>query len=534
MKKMKRIIIAASLLLFMAGCDKRFEEINTNPYAIKSINDPGMLLTNILRNTATAGNWDAESTIIQHFVLPYNLGATMGFNFNDNNLGQSAAPWGVYLGVLRTTHALINYVKDNPARSNLYNMARIWRAYHYMWLVDHYGDVPYTEAERGQSEGLFYPKYDKGADIYLDLRKEIKEATDALDASKDNNSRFDIFVPSNATTATEITLWKRLGYSLLLRLGMRYTKIDENKAKEIVREAYTGGVMQSTADDIYVRNTNVAGGADVNFTNGRMGGVRGTNPYTYHVAEPIVTTLKNLRDPRLKFIAAYYSPFQSTAPNITNPDTTTDHQFGFPVGYLVGNNWNASAPGFRQKASGETGEPFSQLNYNVVAHTTTPSVIITNAQTQLLLAEAAYRGYLTGLPGVLTPKQYYEAGIISSMDAYAYFPNTAGALPTATEKANYLANPGVAYNDADALRLINTQYWIDGFNNGHEAWCNWRRSGFPVLQPNLFNNNLNGGFIRRFVYPIKETTANTANYDAAVAGLGGPDFLTTRVFWDKP
>jgi hypothetical protein len=530
MKKMKRLILATSLLFFMAGCDKRFEEINTNPQAIKVINDPGMLLTNILRNTATGGNWDAQSTIIQHFVLPYNLGATLGFNFNDNNLGQSSGPWGIYTGVLRTTQALVDYVKNDPTRTNLYNMARIWRAYHYMTLVDHYGDVPYTEAERGQTEGIFYPKYDKGSDIYEDLRKEIKEATDALDASKDNNSKFDIFVASTATVATEITLWKRLGYSLLLRLGMRYTKLDVNKAKAIVIEAYNGGVMQSNADNIYIKNTTTAGAPDVNFTNGRMGGVRGTNPFNYYLAEPLVKTLKNFADPRLKFMAAYYSPLQSTAPSVANPDTTTANQFGFPVGIDV-SAFPTTHPSYRAPTG--TGQAFSQLNYNVVANTTTPSLVITHSQTQLLLAEAAFRGFLTGLPGALSAQQYYEAGIIASMDAYSIFPGTAGALPTATEKANYLANPGVAYNATDALNLINTQYWIESFNNGYEAWCNWRRSRFPVLSPNLFNNNLNGGFIRRFVYPPKEQTANTANYDAAVAGLGGPDFLTTRIFWDK-
>jgi hypothetical protein len=528
MKTMKRLLIATAALIFMAGCNKDFKEINTNPLAIKKINDPGMLLTNIQRNTAVAGDWAAESTIIQQFVLPYNLGATLGYQFNDNAPGLSGAPWGVYTGVLRTTQSLIEYVKSDSARPNLYNMARIWRAYHYMWLVDHYGDVPYSEAELGQKEGVFYPKYDKGAAIYEDLHKEIKEATDALNPAKDNNSKFDIFVAANATTATEITLWKRLGYSLLLRLGMRYSKVDQAKAKSIVQEAYNGGVMQSNADNIYVKNTTDAGAPDVNYTNGRMGGVRGTNPYTYHVAEPLVTTLKNLGDPRLKFMVAYYSPLQSTAPNVTNPDTISSHQFGFPVGYQVGGNWKSTSPGYRAPTG--TGESFSQLNYNVVANSTTPSVIISNAQTKLLLAEAAFQGWLPA--GAKTAKEYYEEGIIASMDEYSIFPNTAGALPTAAEKAAYLTRPGVAYNATDALMLINTQYWIECFNNGYEGWSNWRRSGFPVLSPNLFNNNLNGGFIRRFIYPINEQTINPENYQAAVASMGG-DLLTTRVFWDK-
>src|SRR4051812_25148473 len=95
MKKMKLLVLAAFSMVFITGCDKDFQEINTNPQAILQINDPGMLLTNILRNTSTGGDWLAESTIIQQFVLPYNLGATLGYNFNDNNPGLNGAPWGV-------------------------------------------------------------------------------------------------------------------------------------------------------------------------------------------------------------------------------------------------------------------------------------------------------------------------------------------------------------------------------------------------------------------------------------------------------
>jgi hypothetical protein len=40
--------------------------------------------------------------------------------------------------------------------------------------------------------------------------------------------------------------------------------------------------------------------------------------------------------------------------------------------------------------------------------------------------------------------------------------------------------------------------------NGAEGFANWRRSGFPVLQPNMYNNNLNGGFVRRMAYPNAE------------------------------
>ncbi|MEP6728482.1 MAG: SusD/RagB family nutrient-binding outer membrane lipoprotein, partial [Bacteroidota bacterium] len=62
-----------------------------------------------------------------------------------------------------------------------------------------------------------------------------------------------------------------------------------------------------------------------------------------------------------------------------------------------------------------------------------------------------------------------------------------------------------------------------------------RRSGFPVLPRNTYNDDLvpGGGFVRRMSYPDAEKASNADNYKAAVASMGG-DGLTQRVFWDKP
>jgi hypothetical protein len=37
----------------------------------------------------------------------------------------------------------------------------------------------------------------------------------------------------------------------------------------------------------------------------------------------------------------------------------------------------------------------------------------------------------------------------------------------------------------------------------------------------------------RFVYPVSVQSLNKVNYDAAVAGMGGPDDMKTKVWWDN-
>jgi hypothetical protein len=524
MKNTTSYIILFFAILFLASCDKNFQEINKDPQQVNSV-DPGYLFTNALRNT-TVSNWLAESTIAQQFVLPYNLGTTAGYQFNENVDGLNNGPWAAYTGSIKYLEQIISLVKDNSARKNLYNQVRIWRAYNYMWLVDHYGDVPYSEAGKGLS-GVFEPKYDKASAIYDALYKELKEASQALDPAADNTAIFDIFVPANSTTAYQVTFWKRMGYSFMLRLGMRYSKVDQSKAKLIVQDAFNGGVMQSNADNVIIKNMDDAGLPLTGYTSPMNSTIRLQNPFNYYLAEPFVTKLKTFSDPRLKYISARYTPKQNEAPSNTNPDTAMASQFGFPVGYSDATI--STYPGYRPPVG--QGQDYSQINFNVVGNSTAPTPIISYAQTQLLLAEAAYRGWLPA--GAQTAQQYYEAGVRASMDEYDIYPNTLKpkAIPT-TLQDQYLQVAGVAWNNADALKLINTQYWIASFNNGYEAWSNWRRSGYPVLSPNSFNNNLNGGFIRRFAYPLREVTANPENYQAAVTSIGGKDDLVTRVFWD--
>jgi hypothetical protein len=185
------------------------------------------------------------------------------------------------------------------------------------------------------------------------------------------------------------------------------------------------------------------------------------------------------------------------------------------------------------------------MNVNIAAHLTTPTFWMTSAQAQLLLAEAANRGWIPG--GDVQAKIYYENGVKADMDMYTTIlaktkpTNTAVPIPpsvSTAEKDAYLAQVGVLYDPADALNQINTQYWIANFLNPSEAWANFRRSGFPALNRNAYNNFLmvNGGngFVHRFTYPDAELPKNKVNYLEAVALLnGGIDDFNTRVFWDK-
>ena len=516
MKKILSILISILCITLVSSCDKGFEDLNVNPNNPTKL-DAAFLFTNAEFSTY-ASIMETEPTVVQQFVNPF-TGATSAFNFNQLNQAYTAQRWngqfnGFNTGSLTSGSPVqllvqvLSQVKDAPDRTNLYNEARIWKAYQFMTLVDTYGNVPYSEAGQAYLNNILTPKYDNQAVIYADLVNELTSATAALDASKD-------VVKADAFYGGKIDKWKKLGYSLLLRIGMRYSKYDAAKAQSIVQAAFAGGVMTSNDDNCYLKYTTT-------FVNPISQNLS-TLTNTYYLAEPFVNQLKTSGDPRLKYISAKYPNPAAAVSGV--PDTTSANQFGLPIGYSSGTL--SSAPGF--KGANGSGFNYSQVNYTYFASLTAPQFFVTYAQTALLLAEASFRGWITGGD---TPDVYYAKGVRAAMDQWTFY-NASAVIPLATENS-FLNNPVNAYNTTNALKLINTQYWIASWGNGPEAWANFRRSGFPALTPNpIGGQSITGGFVRRFVYPTLELSANQSNYLAAVADLGGADSMDTRIFWDK-
>lgn len=520
-KIIKRLIFFISSIFLFAGCDKDFKTLNTNPYAIPSV-DPALLFAGAQRTHI--GTWTGEHTIVQQFVTPYNTGANLGFSFNADIDGMSTPKWGEYNSSIKNMIQALNLSGSNTAQVNLRSMIRIWKAQVFMGLVDNYGDVPYTQAGKGYSDKLFFPKYDDDAVIYDSLYKELKEGIAGLNPAGDFVSA-DLFYGTNAqpsvkstTAAVQIPKWKKLGYSLLLRLGMRYTKLNLAKAKSIVEEAYAGGVMTSNADNAYVKYDGT------NYVEVDNNNLRSFSQYNY-AAEPFVNQLKSTRDPRGKYILGTFADPGNPAAVPAVYDTVLNNQFGVPIGKTDAQLSIANG-GRGGKGAGLN---YSQVNIWSAASSAAPDFWVTYAQTSLLLAEAAFRGWSVG--GV-SAQTYYENAIAADMAVYSLYPATSAI--SAAEVTGYINDPAVLYNSTDALKLINTQYWIVNIRNGTEAFANFRRSGFPALTPNPVVGVLGSpGFARRLSYPDAEASANTTNYNAAATAIGG-DKLTSRVFWDIP
>jgi len=518
--KRKYIIITSLLLLInLYGCEKDFVETNTNPVLATSIDPVYQLVASQIIGIDIV---HYEGAIVQQ---AQNLlgGAEEGGNRNTNVDGFGSNTFNsLYGNQIQNLVDIVNTVKDDPGKTNLHSMARILKAYCFQLLVDRYGDVPYSEAGLAYLAGITFPKYDDQEGIYEDIAKELKEAVDVLDASKDDVSGEMYF-------GGDISKWKKFGNSLLLRVGMRYTKIDENKAKSLVgiaTDPARGGVMSSNEDNVVLKSNSIQ-------LNPANGFITGSVRNIWHIGEPFIDFLKNNNDPRLQYIAALY-PNSPSGSDPGVPNTNPADQIGCPYGYTDVNVVNAP------KYPGKNGSTFkySQFNRSTIGRIDAWLYYVTYAQTQLLLAEARQRGYIT----TGTVKDYYEAGIKGHMTQLDFWTSVSGGDSPITQEEldTYLQQPEIAFNPSSGLKQINEQYWVACLMIWHEAYANFRRSGYPQLKPLNFPGEDpyvsiatgGDGFIHRLTYPLKEWSINTTNVQEAADRMGG-DNMGTRIFWDN-
>jgi hypothetical protein len=509
MKKITILYITGLLLGSMSSCTQDFEEINTNPNVVEKPN-PNYIFSKAqldgLNNNYFFTNILECGGMLQHYAT-YKEASGVGDKYLSNEVYYSAYFNQVYPLALNETEIVINAVKNNPNDSNKLNIARIWKAYLYHRITDLYGDIPYSEAAKANSEQIFLPKYDSQESIYKDLLKELDEAATALDATKPSFGGADFIYNG------DVAKWKKFSYSLMLRLGLRLTKVDAALAKTWVTKAIAGGIILNGTDNAIMKYTD--GPNDFNrnpvgfdarrqdFTAGSFGQ---KNVEGGKLAKTFIDLLKATADPR---ISVYAGVWQGAVQN-----TTLAVQKGFP-------NGTKTAPTAIEQST------YSEPNQSTVFKYDAPLILISNAETNLYLSEAAARGWYTAE----TDKDLYEKGVKASFLNMGIY----GAAYAITDATPYLtANPFNTAGSFEAkMNQIHTQIYVALFVDEQEIYANWRRTGYPLLIPVNFPGNVTNSTIpRRLKYSTSEYSVNSTNLAEAVKRQG-EDTFTTKIWWDK-
>ncbi|HTI89925.1 MAG TPA: SusD/RagB family nutrient-binding outer membrane lipoprotein [Puia sp.] len=512
--KSRAIYIITGLMMVLGSCKKDLLKTNTNPTTTTADNYNAnfLLTTTQLMYTGSsdfgAENWQGEWCEIAGFIQ-HTASTNTSFYSGDKYLN-SVGNFGVYF-----THAYIYQVQPvvelyqltltKEKFRNLHQMARIMKAMVFERITDLYGDIPYFQAGQGYYNRIYTPVFDKQQDIYADLLKEVSEATDSLDVNADYPTG-DVFYSASGTD--QINQWKKFGNTLLLRMAMRLTKIDPETAKSYVTKVQ-GQTMASNNDNAIVEHS-----PGTLTQNRDAWSILEEDSADLKLCRTYIDTLKNNNDPRLPVMAEIF------ATGSTDPAD----QLGLPPGYILGGtNPLIDITQTSDYPAGPGMQGYSRFNDNILSYTA-PNLVLTYAESEFLLADAAKRWGIGG-----SAEEHYKNGVLAAITQLSAF-GDASTISDGDAETYYDAHP---YNDAIGLSQINTQFWLCTVMNEYEAWCNWRRTGYPQLTPTKYPGNVTNGTIpRRLEYPTSEKVTNQVNYNDAVSRLQGGDLLTSRMWWD--
>jgi hypothetical protein len=525
----KHIGILVMIALSLTHCDN-FEEINKNPSTSTDM-DPNLMLPTI-QMQLTGGQYEQwrngfiySDEWMQHWSGEYAC-TEYGAKGQKRDDYMSALWDTQYPREIKNIVDMVERSKSDEAKVNINAVSRIMKVYIFSRLTDLYGDIPYFQAGKGYYEGVLNPAYDKQEDIYNDFFKELDEAVKSFDSSKEPITQ-DVYFNG------DIEKWKKFGNSLRLRLAMRLTKVDQAKAKVEAEAAITAGVMQSNDDMVVMQHIDVPFGGDVYGGNGASFTFMNASALesTFRMTTTLADYLIGTQDPRLTILGRAYLKDDNRT-DITEQvydKLGSYHDMVIPPSTF---SYEVQGASISVDVNGTPTDVTRILQClqpsKYISAIDAPYILMSYAEVELWMAEAAFRNWTTGSTAAEHFKNALDAGV-KQMTVYG-----APAL-TQDDIDDFInANP---LQVGEELEQINTQLWVNFVLNGQEAYANWRRSGFPsIVYPNRDPgvNQSNGEIPRRMQYPVNEYLLNEANVKVAAGRLpDGKDVWTSSVWWDK-
>lgn len=502
---MKRIYIVftAFSLLVLNACTKDFTEVNTNPNIPTKVT-PDLLLSGVIKsavNEQVGQAWGTGNLLVQYT-------AKIQFVNEDRYLwGEKNGIWSNVYGNMRNVQNMIDLASSNtPVQQNYLGVALILKSWLFSLATDAYGDIPYSEAVKAKTNGIYLPKYDTQEEIYAGLLADLKKANDILGTSNEAISGDILFNGS-------IVKWKKLANSLRLRLLMRLSKKRSVNAdmQAIIANAVQNPIMTSNDDNAELRYL-----ADVPANQWPLYSARVGSFDEIRVSKTLSDRLNAINDPRL---LVFGRPSQSSV------SAGTPRIEGIPngLGDVAALNYNGGPQGVSRVGYTYACLVCNDNNQAPPLPNIARGIIMNYSELQFILAEAAEKGMITSST---TAETFYLNGVQSNFAYYAAMVPSAYGI-TVTPAASYYTQPAVAYTGTSTEKLgkIALQKWVSLFFTGLEGWFDWRRTGLPVIVPGQDNLNNNRVPVR-FIYPLAEQALNATNRAAAVTRQGADDINT--------
>jgi hypothetical protein len=509
----------------MTGCTKKFEEINTNKNTIPTVGATEYpFLFAKAQSVSTNSQWNyqvAQNLFADQYAQYFACVAT--YFPSDRNVIRMDWVGAAFNPFYTDMMPQLQTIMENAdANSPEHALADIVWVLGFHKVTDYWGPIPYFSA--GQpATSVPYDSQDK---IYDDFFKRLTAAVAVLKANTGAvpYGNFDLIFHG------DVNKWIKFANTLRLRLALRISNVDPTRAKAEAEAAVADGVMMTSPDDDALIDRSLKGD-DGN-------GLSIMSDWNeFRMSAAMESALKGYNDPRMP---VYFLPVGASGDNPNGNGQYNGVRNGLTSTELTETINLATS-------NSHTGARWASTPFGGVSnHLETPQNVMATAEAYFLRAEGALLGWNMGGDA----KDLYEAGITNSMKQWGITDNATittyiNGTSTPVAPNDFLNSPPVNNipvkwsGDVNTEReQIATQKWLALYPDGMEAWADYRRSRYLKLYPVAHSDNpditnTTTQWIRRIPFLDSEKNVNGDEVDKAVDLLGGPDKVTTPLWWDK-
>jgi len=487
MKILNKILIALFVVGFATSCSDDYFDVNDSQNSPVS-STPPLSLPVAQKYTVDVlqGGYNSMNTLGNLWSYSWAAGGDYVY-FTDETLYLVTS--GFRTGIYENAHVLPlrNYdvIEKNtdPKYTNYVAIAKIMKSFHFQYLVDAYGDVPYSEALQGAANTT--PVFDDANAIYDDLIVQLSAAQDLI-----ANADASALVPGSGNDVMlhgDMAMWSKFANTLKLRI--------------LLRQSEKAGLVSQADFDAAVNNGIgfLGAGENILCNPGYLNDTNKQNPFYAAFGKTVAG------DP-----AANANATRATDYAISKLSVDPRRAFIYKnVG--TGTTYAGIA---QNNVGGPNSASLSGIGPGVLSSASQDGVIMLAAESLFLQAEAASKGYIVG-----DAESFYNAGVQASFDYLG-----------AGSAAGYLTSYPFPNSTAVNLEAIIYQKWVALIGiNGFESWIEYRRTGFPADLPVAPNQTNSTVIPVRLLYPTSEYAANPDNVPTQSSG----DAFTSKVFWQN-
>ena len=563
--KHKYIILIVAAFAALTACDK-FEKMSKNPYALEtnqgkaeSYVQPILYkteynlasvfrsLTCHLMQYSISTSSDVTSKIVANYNIPEgttdDIWSALYIQFGDARKMYEAA------------------VRENS--KSMQAVSLILQSMLITLITDAYGDVPFSEAGLISLEGSevdkYTTRYDEQKEIYRNVIIMLENANKLFSESED-------LTFSNICDWTyngDLDKWRRFGNALyakvLNRIAMKV--IEEDSGVIELDKEWEFVEVRSKLSELY--SCFLSGGGTYPTMRGRKDSA--LVPFDY-----------NNESAHTPFFAITSGNWNMTAAcdvlmrrmldtnEKVDSDGVTYYTWKSPDdgGHAVDPRWDC----FYRKVCGAPTQMLSEAQkrfFNSADHKSKagnsligrmPNGVDASAITGLIFdlrnaahyslmnyselyfifAEAGARGYIEDASAIGVYMPLFSQGVTESI--LEWREDLTADSPEVLDFVDFVGNgelySGEKFCSDNAVEAILTQKWVSNFFVGIESWCDYRRTGYPLLKTNGPAAENKCILPTRLRYPSDEVYRNTVTYKEALdRWLGGTNNLQTDVWW---